>query len=769
MYCNEVVEQRLEAAREENGWLPEYHSILEIETFEQKLKARFPKEYEDARLSSAGGDDPSKAFQIYMMRALCSPNNPKLTVDEIRFMENERTLVQCDAAYYMTRHYHIKNRENILQYFTFQTGQKILFNVIAEMERMGVPIEIQIAKARQLGCTTEIQGLIGRYCEFTYGASGVVASADRTKTGEMVKMMLMGYDMQHWWLRPLTSRRVESQNGMITWGAMNSGISFQHGNQVNPIAMGSTPITYHLSEVSSYYDAASDLIDVGLFKCVHPSPRVLGFLESTCKGNTGYWSDTYWFSKENWAKGGSRLMALFLPFYCGTDMYPNETWLRAHPIPRDWRPCDETRQMIAESELYVKSNPVLEKVLKVASGSKGDWKMGVAQSWYWEVNYLEHRAKGREKDWFQEMPHTDKAAFQGSYDNVFGREVIAEAWTNRDTKYSVYGIVGQSIQERHEPDPDEVDNSLPRLTVKRDNRKGEPFQWEFVPLFWQEPFEDLDSQAFTEDESHMGKLFVWLEPEPGYDYSIGVDTSKGVGKDGTVVAVSRRGRSASERDVQAAEWRDNYVSHVEAWAWALAIASYYSRYMGQHGIMFREPYVAIEQIEAVGDTCQDQMSLCGYSRFHRMIRYDSMPKQMKKSKAHKRGWFTVGWSRPMLTDGFVVNTQNGWYQVNSPYTIWEMDHWEVHYTRAGTKEKFEHGEDTTDDGIFANALASFCPNDRKMQADRSENKFRQATSRVPELDLTPTKAGYFVPETGYASSRDRDIRALLAADNRRRR
>ena len=769
MYCNEVVEQRLEAAREENGWLPEYHSIAEIDTFEDKLKARFPKEYEDARLNSVGTEDPSKAFQLSITRALNAPNNPRLSKEEIRFIDNEQALVQCDAAYYLTRFYKIKNRENLIQHFNFQGGQRILFNIISELERMGRSIEILTNKARQLGVSTLVQGLIGHKAEFFYGTSGVVASADKAKTGEMVKMMLMGYDMQPWWLRPLTSRRVESQNGMITWGAMNSGISFQHGNQVNPIAMGSTPITYHLSEVSSFYDAAYELIDVGLFKCVHPSRRVLGFLESTAKGNTGYWADTYWNSKAGWEKGTSRLMALFLPFFCSDDMYPNPTELETHPVPEGWRPEPETRQMIAESELYVKSNPILEKVLKQKSGLPGDWKMPREKAWYWEWNFLEARGKGREKDWYQEVAHTDKASFQGSYDNVFGREVIAEAWTNRETKYSVYGIVGQSIQERHEPDPEDVDNTLPRITVKRDNRKGEPFQWEFVPLFWEEPFKDLDDKELFENESHMGKLFIWLGPEPCYDYAIGVDTSKGVGKDGTVVAVSRRGRSPSERDIQVAEWRDNYVSHVEAWSWVLAIASYYSRYMGQHGVMFREPYVAIEQIEAVGDTCQDQMSLCGYSRFHRMIRYDSMPKQMKKSKAHKRGWFTSGWSRPMLTDGFVVNTQNGWYQVNSPYTIWEMDHWEVHYTRAGTKEKFEHGEDTTDDGIFANALASFCPNDSKMQADRSENKFRQATSRVPELDLTPTKAGYFVPETGYASSRDKDIRALLAADNRRRR
>ena len=615
-----------------------------------------------------------------------------------------------------------------------------------------------------------MQGLIGHKAEFFYGTSGVVASADKAKTGEMVKMMLMGYDMQPWWLRPLTSRRVESQNGMITWGAMNSGISFQHGNQVNPIAMGSTPITYHLSEVSSFYDAAYELIDVGLFKCVHPSRHVLGFLESTAKGNTGYWSDTYWGSKAGWEKGTSRLMALFLPFFCADDMYPNPTELETHPIPEGWRPerrdaPDGRRERtLRQVEPDPGESPQAEVGTPSETGRCRARRRGTGSGTSWRL-----AARVVKKTGIRKCAHTDKAAFQGSYDNVFGREVITEAWSNRETKYSVYGIVGQSIQERHEPDPEDVDNTLPRLTVKRENRKGEPFQWEFVPLFWEEPFKDLDDKELFEDESHMGKLFVWLEPEPGYDYSIGVDTSKGVGKDGTVVAVSRRGRSPSERDIQAAEWRDNYVSHVEAWSWVLAIASYYSRYMGQHGIMFREPYVAIEQIEAVGDTCQDQMSLCGYSRFHRMIRYDSMPKQMKKSKAHKRGWFTSGWSRPMLTDGFVVNTQNGWYQVNSPYTIWEMDHWEVHYTRAGTKEKFEHGEDTTDDGIFANALASFCPNDRKMQADRSENKFRQATSRVPELDLTPTKAGYFVPETGYASSRDKDIRALLAADNRRRR
>jgi hypothetical protein len=762
VYSSVIVEQRLEVAREELGWLPEYHSPAEIDEFEAQLQRKYATEYEQARMAAAAGsDDPTKAEQIMLMKALNDPRNPRLNKDEVRFMDNERTLVQCDAAYYLTRYYKIKNRKNIIQRFTFQGGQKILFNIISELEKQGKPIEILTNKARQLGVSTLVQGLIGHKAEFSYGCTGVVASADKSKTGEMVKMMLMGYDLQPWWMRPLTTRRVESQNGMITWGAMKSGLSFQHGNQLNPIAMGSTPITYHLSECSSFFDAAYELIDVGLMKCVHPSPHILGFLESTAKGNVGYWAETYWHAKENWAKGMSRFLAIFLPFYVASDMYPNATENDQHPIPSDWRPIEETREMIAESELYVKSNPILEKVLKEASGSLKDWSMPREKAFYWEWNFLEARAKGREKDWYQEVAHTDKASFQGSYDNVFGRETIAEVWTQRDTKYSVYGIVGQSIEERHEPDPDEIDYEIPRVPVKYTSRKsGETYRWELVPMYWREPFHDMDSKAFTEDESHMGKLFVWLEPEIGYDYSIGVDTSKGVGKDGTCVSVCRRARTPQEQDVQAAEWRDNYVSHVEAWAFVLAIAAYYSRYMGQHGITYREPYVAIEQIEAVGDTCQDQMGLCGYGRFHRMIRYDSTPKLMKKSKSHKRGWFTSGWSRPMLTDGFVVNIQNYWYKVNSPYTLWEMDHWEVHFTKAGTKEKFEHAEDTTDDGIFANALASFCPNDRKLQADRSKQQYRGPAEKKNVLDMTPTKAGMCVNKDRVSGFTPREMRRL---------
>jgi hypothetical protein len=344
------------------------------------------------------------------------------------------------------------------------------------------------------------------------------------------------------------------------------------------------------------------------------------------------------------------------------------------------------------------------------------------------------------------MPSDDLEQFQGSYNNVFGREVIEVAESKRSRNFKVYGLVGQSIEDRHEPLTEDVDYESQRIPVSFRSYKGETYHWELVPLSFGEgwtvtPQEESDIDA-------DGKLFVFLEPEEGYDYSIGVDTSSGIGSDNTCIAVCRRARDDGSPDIQAAEFRSSTVSHVEAFAFVMAIASYYSRYMAQ-GTPYREPYVSIEQIAAVGDTCQVQMRKMGYGRFHRMIRYDG--KDLKKSKSRKMGWYTNVWSRPMLTDGFVVAVQNGWYVVNSPWTIYEMDHWEVHLTATG-KEKKEHSSEATDDGIFANAMATFCPNDLNTLTKRTKKRcmdFEQGGA-LPPVDLGEY-AGNVLPTKGYGT------------------
>jgi hypothetical protein len=504
------------------------------------------------------------------------------------------------------------------------------------------------------------------------------------------------------------------------------------------IGRGSTFSKYHLSEVASFSDPAY-LIEAALFKCVHPDPGVFGVLESTAEGNTGWFHDTYWSTKAKRSAGDpTRLVSLFLPFTVGTDQYPNKTWIRTFPIPRDWKPIDETLGMMQRAEEYIRTSSELADVLG------HNWKCGREQAWYWEVNYLDARAKGTHKLWLQEMPVDDREAFQSSYDNVFGREVIAEVDSRRETKYHVYGIIGQSIEDRYEPEPEEIDYESNVVQVKFTNRLRDlAYKWELQPLLWREPFAAIEDIR-SDDDDHMGKFFVYKEPEPGYDYSIGIRTGNGIGSGDTVVAVARRGRDPQEPDIQAAEFRSNEVSHVEAYAWGLAIAAYYAKFMGaENGVRYREPYVSIEQVQSVGDSCLVQMKRMGYRRFHKMIRYDSV--DMSRTNARKQGWFSFSWATPMMTDAFVVLVRNGWYQINSAYSIWECDHWEQRTSGESGKVKYLASEESSDAGLLANAMAAFCPNDTKPLAERTQKRFYDNHNVKPVFDFTPTAAGIAFP------------------------
>lgn len=745
-------------AEAELGFSLEYHSCQEIDDFNERLQEKYQDAYASARKTSQGSGDATAAYQTSLIRALTNPENPKLSSEEIRWIKNERALSMCDAEYWLTHYYWIKTQTATIR-FDFRAGQRVYFNVIQRLQMIGAPIEMIMAKARQLGISTVTEGLIVHAVNFGHSVNAVVASADEGKTGEMSKMTFLGYDSMDWWLKAPYTRRVESNRGMLVLGGLKSGISFQHGAQMSGIGRGSTFSKYHLSEVASYNNAA-ELIEAALFRCVHPDPGVFGVLESTAEGNTGWFHDTYWATKGKRAAGEpTRLVAVFLPWTVGTDQYPNSTWLRTFPMPKDWQSIEETCGMMQRAEDYIRSQPELSNVL----GNR--WECGREQAWWWEANYLDARSKGTHKLFLQELPCDDRESFQSSYDNVFGREVIAEIDQRRERSYHVYGIIGQSIEDRYEPDQSELDTEENIVEVKFINRLRDiAYKWELHPLLWKEPFKAIE-EIRADDNDHMNKFFVYLEPELGYDYSIGIRTGNGIGAGDTVIAVARRGRHPQEPDVQAAEFRSNVVSHVEAYAWSMAISAYYAKFMGRDFLQNeiqgkREPYVAIEQVQSVGDTCNFQMRKMGYRRFHKMTRYDSDPQAMKKTNSRKVGWFSYGWSTPMYTDSFVIWVRNGWYKVNSAQTIWEMDHWEQRETASG-KARYIHSEETTDDGLLANAMAAFCVNDMKPMAERTMKQYYANTGRSrAKLDITPSPHGISFPISPmYATVSERALRA----------
>lgn len=746
MYARPLVDQRIELAETELGFKLEYHTPSEIDDFNSRLEEKYPEAYAFARRDSQKTKtDAERRYQLSLIGSL----QQKLSSDEIRWMKNERALCMCDCEYFLTSYYWIKTQTQIIR-FKFRQGQRIYYNVIQELHLAGAPIEIILAKARQLGISTVTEGLILHRVCFGYGVNSIVASADDDKTQKMARMTILGYDSMPWWLKVPYTRKVEAAKGMLELRATRSAISFQHGAQVSGMGRGDTVLVYHLSEVASYTNAR-DQIESSLWKCVHPDPGVYGVLESSAEENTGWFFDNYWDNKRRRARGvPSRLCAMFLPFTVAPDQYPNATWIRINPVPKSWVMDEETHAMMKRAKTYIQSNPVLEKVM----GS--DWKCPREVAWYWECHYLEARAKGTGKLWLQEMPVTDEEAFQSKYESVFGKETIAEAWSARETKYHAFAIVGQSIEQRYEPDDDEIDPEGVAVPVRYTSRvKQIDYKWEMQPVNWHEEpyFKTLDEIRFDES-AHMNKFFVYQDPEAGYDYSMGVRTGNGIGVGETVITVARRGRDVQEPDIQVAEFRSDEVSHIEAYAWCLAIAAYYAKFMGRDEYgrqtsVKREPYMAIEQMQQVGDSCQLQLRKMGFRRFHKMVRYDVESKNMKKSKAHKIGWFSSSWSTPMYTDSMVTWVRNGWYKVNSPFTIREMEMWEQRETASG-KAKYTASEEWGDSGLLANAMAAFCVNDLKPMAERTLKRCYDGPGGYkPKLDISPSVIGTSFPVSGY--------------------
>lgn len=723
MYAEPIVNKRLDFAEEELGYRPQIHDIGEVTEFIEHLE-------KSTRL-----DDSSRPFFTRELERW-----------EYHFIENERAYCQCDAAYWLTRYAWISDENNNAVRFQFRGAQPVLFGVISELEAAYAAIELLIGKGRQQYVTTLTQLLASHRVFFHHYTYGVVASADATKSAEMAEKAFFTYDHMPWWIKPKYSRRVEGVPGLLKFDSLDSRLSILHGAtsarskgaQRAGIARGSTPTVYAVSEVA-HFPNPEQTIEAALFGGVHANPKILGCLESTFAGDRNWFAKRYKYAKEYFSKGKSRLRAVFFNWPCAKEIYPTPTWWRTHGpyMPPDWTPTGKIREQIHKAEMFIRTDPLLSSYLGA------DWRMPIEQQWFYEFRYTEAERNGTLNTLMQEMPCDDVEAMISSFDNVFTREVIEVVSASRERQFEVYGFVGQGIDERFEPHPDEIDYGKKRITFNHMvPRSHEVYRWELVPLKY-----DYYAEAMGDDNERAAidcRLFVYKPFDPEFEYSMGIDTANGLGSDATVININRVGRPGTP-DVQAAEFRSHFISHVEAFAFAFPMAQLYRNKPKEAQGW---PKCGIEQIASVGDVCQNELRKLGYpaGRFFRFGRYDTTE---MKSTTKKLGWFTTGWSRPILTGHFVFAVKNGWYVLNSPWTIEECRQFEVHYTESG-KQRQEHSSESWDDGIFANAISYFIVHDMDSLARRST---RQSPGVIPfnrpDVPIDPTPHGIVMSTNGY--------------------
>jgi hypothetical protein len=696
MYSERVILQNLTEFAARENWMPTPHSQAEIDEFSEHIK------------SITETKSNSRSTFVRLKREVT-----KKHADEVRrFIENEQVMCSLDSAYWADRYAWMCDEKNEIFKYKARKGQDVMDAIIADFETQGVSIELLVLKARQLGISTWTAIKFLHRLLFTPYTQGVMASVDDQKSALLKRMTQTCLSYQPWWLIPSRERN----NTELLEFDNHSVMSIQSGKQASGIAQGWTPTLVHISELAEFPNPKVTL-EEGLFKAVHSSRKLLMVLEGTGKGNVGWFADKWRATKEDWPQGRSRFCPVFLNWPLSPDIYPQADWLRKFPVPDGWEPKPATRNHVRKCELYIRNTDYLSRIVGK------EWKMPRHQQWFWEFNYDEAVKSHTEKVWMSQMPADDREALVGQNDLVFEESVIEVASEERKKDYEVYGIMGETIDDGLEPAESDIDYDKERIRVEHKSHRGTTFTWTLVPL---KSFDERDEKL------SLGKVLIFEHPKEGCDYTFGIDTADGLGKDDEDRSVlsgthSVRGDNCDE---QVFELCSNRINPPQMVGFAACLAAYYGKQARDpRGVKF-----CIEQRMRPGDDCQLQLKFMGFTHFHRMIYYDN--KNPKENMSQKEGWFTGNWSRAIMLNSFVDAIKNGWYKPNSLGLVRELGQFERKVLATG-KTRLESQTGKKDDRVLSAALSYFSFHHLESRAERQQKRYNKPTGRLPQMDYSP--------------------------------
>ncbi len=687
MFSQGLAQAKLEAISQKTGWIPQYHTVAYIESFEAHFK-ELGRKAEDADIDLES----------------------MLGYEELAHIDNEYRICCADYRYWSENYAYINANGKITRYQRRAT-QKMLLELWAERNDANLAVEQQILKARQQGISTEVEVAITHMINFGIGVKAAIASYDADACERMGGMMQLCYNEMPSWMRANpTSDRAGS---LMAFGGNNTRMTLYSGKKAAGIARGDTPSVIHISEVSIFPNAA-DVIANSLYNSVHPTPQTFMVLESTGNGNTNWWAKEWYSSRDYWASGGARLQPVFFPWFLADDIFPTEADRRQHPVPAGFEAdmLPETRRMMAKAAAYVHQTPLLRRFMGA------DWRMPIWQAYFWEWKLREYRRNDNENGWYQEMPMDDVEALRPEKELYFSLTENEKQDQDR-SGYTVWSIIGEQIPVRLHPDPVEILSGVDRFRVEYNGhvhdlrgRQNKTFEWEFIPLL-----QPIEKGVELFDVNNKLLVFEW--PEEGYDYSIGVDNSGGTKQDNSIIAVNRHSLRGNEPDVVCATFTSSTINPSMMHTYVMAIAALYKCEM-EPG---REPLVGIEQVYGMGDVTQVQMLGMGYKRMYKFSRLDGKNPNKDKKTSKKLGWYTFDWSRNFMLALLKNAHENHWLRFNDPFVIkQEIPSFQADQTEGG-KTKFEHEQGKKDDRIFAIGIAFVIMNDTESMTRRLEKPF----------------------------------------------
>lgn len=640
---------------------------------------------------------------------------------EQRWIKNERAMCSVSFIYWATRYAYIIDAEGRLSLFSPNLPQQVIIEELGNMEDREIAMIVQVLKARQEGVTTLSELIMLWISTFHPYSNTLVASSRPEKSKDMVEKMEFCYAKQPTWLIP----KVESYTTgeLIGFDSIHSSIHVRHGAMMSGMGRGTTVFSFHLSEVTEFNNP-SESIDGALLKAVHDTPWVVGILESTGTGRYGWFYENWKNNVEFWPQGTGKMCPIFLPWYIRRDIYPTDSWLKAHPVNKELI-SEAAWKHAARATEYVRSgqNTTITRVLGRW------WEMPIEQTWYWYVIHEQHARDKTLATFYREMCADDHEAFQNLNSKLFTVEVMDGFRSGAKMPYGVYGIKASQaeIPIQFQASDKDIDPNRRPIDIRADWLPNQArHDYRLVPLLHK------GAAAFSPN----GKIIMWEPPFDGEYYALGTDTGYGLGQDSSVIQVVRKG-SAERNDEQVCEFASPQLNSYTLWPFNLALGTLYSTIYGGRRRQARQ----VIEGAANGENVHNELKKRGWKEFHNWVRYDK--KRILEYKANRELWYTTTWSRPLMLDMLLDALNNGWLDINS-FTF--MDEMEALEIQEEGRNKIAAARGEHDDRIMALGIALF-----SLHALETRSHDGWAARRRREGDEEPTYLSYSPGAQGNVS------------------
>jgi hypothetical protein len=542
------------------------------------------------------------------------PGYTKKTV--ITTKEEAYSRLMKDRDLYFENCLKIRDKNSEIVPFRINDGQRKLHQIVEDWEerypdpKTRPTLRVIILKARQIGFSTDIEGLIYHKLQFERLKIGMVVSFDEDSATNINDIAKRYYQYSPQAVKPVT--RPARGKGILFENPAydpykpvasnnNPGLEskFLIETAKNQAAGSSYTINYlHLSEIAKWPgDPATTMTSI-----MQSVPQTGGmvFVESTANG-FNFFADLW----ENAVKGINGFVPLFIPWFshkeyiAKLDSYERDAWVK-------YTDKRATQKMLDRAQMRMKLTPEEERLIK-------DHKLTFAQI-KWRRECIANNCNGDINMFMQEYPATPEEAFLSTGTPVFDNYRVIERLKALRTRYK---------STVHAP---KVGKVLCELDEFNDCKRG--------TAKWQ--------------TDRNGELLVYKHPEKGRPYVIGIDTAEG-GIDFSVMQVLD-----NVTGEQVAKWRGHCDGDLLA-RYAFALGEYYNdALLGFETNKDKHPV--------------KECARMGYSRLYVRETLDKITHKIKPIY----GFETTGLTRPFIIGELVTVAREQTHWITDTDTLEEM-------------------------------------------------------------------------------------------------